>query len=87
MKRLLQRTWNADRFGEDRAEPVARKKRHVGDIVERVKVTEAIANPKFWAYCDMLWLVHSLIERGSWWAEGCCCHPVDLEQNEQELSH
>ena len=41
-------------------------------------LTSTLANPKFFAYCDMLCLIHDIIEQLSGWSEGCQCHPPDM---------
>ncbi len=41
-------------------------------------LTSTLANPKFFAYCDMLCLIHDIIEQLSGWSEGCQCHPPNM---------
>ena len=41
-------------------------------------LTATLANPKFFAYCDMLCLIHDIIEQLSGWSEGCQCHPPNM---------
>ena len=41
-------------------------------------LTSTLANPKFFAYCDMLCLIHDIVEQLSGWSEGCQCHPPNM---------
>ena len=47
-------------------------------------LTETLRDPKFWAYCDMVRIVHAAVDELAGWSEGCVCHPPWVWQKESK---
>ena len=47
-------------------------------------LTETLKDPKFWAYCDMVRIVHTAVDELAGWSEGCICHPPWVWQKESK---
>ena len=66
---LLRSFWKESSFGER-----VGNDDHCG-IFDPALLTKTLSSNMFSAYCDMVLLVHEVIEGFSGWSEGCFCHP------------
>ena len=88
MKNALRRTWDARAYkkGVAVAEPAAIEPgQAAADVAggaseaadsdrNLVLISKAIESKFWWSYAQMLFEVHSCIEKLSDWSEGCICH-------------